>query len=79
MAGLRGSSSALRNSPTSRCVPCPTSTNAPPEPGSDVVVIKPRPGGGLTQAATRHLTTHGEVGVEWTRRGTDFTIDVDVP
>ncbi|MBO1739490.1 alpha-L-rhamnosidase [Leifsonia sp. TF02-11] len=50
-----------------------------PEPGSDVVVIKPHPGGGLTQAGTRHLTTHGEVGVEWTRRGTDFTIDVDVP
>ena len=52
---------------------------APAAPGYRVIAVKPRPGGGLTSAAARHLTPYGEAEVSWQREGTTLTVSVLVP
>lgn len=41
--------------------------------------VRPRPGGGVTRAETRHLTPHGEVGVSWRLDGDRLDVTVTVP
>jgi alpha-L-rhamnosidase len=40
--------------------------------------VEPRPGGGITEAATHHDTPHGRAAVAWSARGT-FRLEVTVP
>jgi alpha-L-rhamnosidase len=43
------------------------------------LVIRPRPGGGLSRAAARHTTPYGETFVSWTRDDGDFSLTLTVP
>jgi len=62
---------------------------APGSAGWDRVIIEPRPGAGITSAATSHLGPHGQITVAWTLskgasgpRGTDdgvLTLTADIP
>jgi alpha-L-rhamnosidase len=52
---------------------------APAAPGYRSLLIRPRPGGGLTSAAARHHTPYGEAAVAWSREGTTLRVDVTVP
>jgi alpha-L-rhamnosidase len=52
---------------------------APAAPGYRKILVRPRPGGGLTHAATSLLTPHGRVAVHWHRDGRDLTVAVTVP
>jgi alpha-L-rhamnosidase len=49
---------------------------APGEPGYRQIAIRPRPGGGLSHASTRHLTPYGLAECTW--RIKDGTIEIDV-
>lgn len=48
-------------------------------PGYRTFRVQPRPGGGLTSAATTHRSRHGEIAVSWEVSGERFTLEVDVP
>jgi alpha-L-rhamnosidase len=52
---------------------------APLEPGYRSTRIRPLPGGGLTAASARHLSPYGEVAVEWSVDGEQFSCCVVVP
>ncbi|MEO3887215.1 family 78 glycoside hydrolase catalytic domain [Nonomuraea sp. B5E05] len=52
---------------------------APGSPGYADVVVRPRPGGGITWATTAHRTRHGRVEVAWRLEGDRFALDVVVP
>ena len=52
---------------------------APAEPGYRRLRVRPRPGGGLVEAAASLRTPYGEAGVRWQRRGDALTVDVEVP
>lgn len=52
---------------------------APVAPGYRRLRIAPRPGGGLTHAAARHLTPYGEASVSWTLTDDVLTVDAVVP
>jgi alpha-L-rhamnosidase len=52
---------------------------APAAPGWRRLLVRPRPGGGLTSAAARHLTPYGEARVAWTRADGTLRLRVDVP
>ncbi|WP_049575176.1 glycoside hydrolase family 78 protein [Nonomuraea sp. SBT364] len=52
---------------------------APAEPGYRRLLVRPRPGGGLTRARARHLTPRGPAEVSWRRSGDRLTVDVLVP
>ena len=53
---------------------------APADPGYRRVRVAPRPGGGLTHAAARHLGPYGEVSVSWQLDdGGRLSVQVDVP
>jgi alpha-L-rhamnosidase len=52
---------------------------APAAPGYRSLLIRPRPGGGLTSAAARHHTPYGPAAVAWSREGTTLRVDVTVP
>ena len=41
--------------------------------------VAPRPGGGITSAATEHVTPHGRVAVSWRLDGDALHIEVTVP
>ena len=41
--------------------------------------VAPRPGGGLTSAATAHDTPYGRAAVAWSRRGDRLDVEVEVP
>ncbi|XVV15094.1 family 78 glycoside hydrolase catalytic domain [Actinoplanes sp. CA-131856] len=52
---------------------------APAAPGYRRLLIRPRPGGGLTRASARHLTPYGPAAVTWRRDGGTLHVDVTVP
>ncbi|TDE08334.1 alpha-L-rhamnosidase [Jiangella asiatica] len=52
---------------------------APAEPGYRRIRFAPRPGGGLTSAAARHLTPYGEAAISWRLDGRDLHVDAVVP
>jgi alpha-L-rhamnosidase len=52
---------------------------APAEPGYGKLLIRPRPGGGLTEAAATLRTRYGHAGVSWRRPGDRLDVDVVVP
>jgi len=51
----------------------------PLEPGYRRMKIQPQPGGGLTQARTRHLTPYGLVEVAWKIENDVFSLDLVLP
>ncbi len=51
----------------------------PGEPGYRTLLVRPRPGGGLTHASARLRTVHGEAAVGWRRRGSTLEVEVTVP
>lgn len=52
---------------------------APAAPGWRRLRVAPRPGGGLTHAAARHLTPYGPAEVAWRRSDGELRVDVTVP
>lgn len=48
-------------------------------PGYRDIVIRPRPGGGLTWARTAFESVHGRIATAWKREGPEFVLDVTVP
>jgi alpha-L-rhamnosidase len=52
---------------------------APAEPGYRTLLVRPRPGGGLTDAAAALRTPYGHASVQWTRPGDRLVVDVVVP
>ena len=52
---------------------------APAEPGYRTIVVRPRPGGGLTRAAARHRTPYGIAEVAWERAGSTLNLLVTAP
>jgi alpha-L-rhamnosidase len=52
---------------------------APAEPGYRAIRFAPRPGGGLTEAAARHVTPYGEAAIAWRRDGDALAVEVEVP
>ena len=52
---------------------------APAEPGYRTILIRPRPGGGLTSASAKIATTFGDASVSWRRNGATLEVDVTVP
>ncbi len=52
---------------------------APTAPGYRRILVAPRPGGGLSHAATAHETPYGRAAVAWRRSDDVLTVDVAVP
>jgi alpha-L-rhamnosidase len=52
---------------------------APAAPGYRTMTVRPRPGGGLTRAAARHVTPYGPAAVSWRRAGAELRVEVTVP
>lgn len=52
---------------------------APAAPGYREILVRPRPGGGLTHAAARHLTRYGQASVAWRRADGRLQLEVEVP
>lgn len=52
---------------------------APAAPGYRRLLVRPRPGGGLTAAGARLRTPYGEASVRWTRAGAQLDVDLLVP
>ena len=52
---------------------------APAEPGYRKLLIRPRPGGGLTEAEATLRTPHGDASVRWQRQGDRLVVDIVVP
>ena len=52
---------------------------APAEPGYRKLLVRPRPGGGLTEAAATLRTPYGDARVRWRRPGDRLIVDVVVP
>ncbi|GAA2212647.1 glycoside hydrolase family 78 protein [Nonomuraea monospora] len=52
---------------------------APAEPGYRKLLVRPRPGGGLTHARATHLTPYGEAEVAWRLDGERLSVTVQVP
>jgi alpha-L-rhamnosidase len=51
----------------------------PAEPGYRRIEIRPRPGGGLAHAHTRHLTPYGLLECSWKITDEKFDLDVTIP
>jgi alpha-L-rhamnosidase len=51
----------------------------PAAPGYRTFEVRPRPGGGLTSAMTRHISPYGPIEVSWRLRGRSAELDVLVP
>jgi len=51
----------------------------PLAPGYRKVLVAPRPGGGLANAAAVHATAYGEVSIRWTLRGEELTVELEIP
>lgn len=49
------------------------------EPGYRRFRVAPHPGGGLTRAATYHVSPHGRIDVSWEREGNEIEVCVTVP
>ncbi|WP_346618422.1 glycoside hydrolase family 78 protein [Blastococcus montanus] len=52
---------------------------APAAPGYRRILVRPRPGGGLTSARARHETPYGPAEVSWRLAGPELTVRVEVP
>ena len=52
---------------------------APAEPGYRTVLVRPRPGGGLTEADATLRTPYGDASVRWHRPADRLVVDVGVP
>jgi alpha-L-rhamnosidase len=52
---------------------------APAAPGYRRILVRPRPGGGLTHARAGHDTPYGRAEVSWTVTGERLTLHVQVP
>jgi alpha-L-rhamnosidase len=52
---------------------------APAEPGYRTLLVRPRPGGGITHAGVRLRTPYGDTGVRWTRPDDRLVVDIVVP
>ncbi|MBT8161754.1 MULTISPECIES: glycoside hydrolase family 78 protein [Arthrobacter] len=52
---------------------------APLEPGYKKIAIKPRPGGGITHASTKHLTPYGLAEVSWRIENGQIRLFANVP
>ncbi|WP_199433451.1 glycoside hydrolase family 78 protein [Qaidamihabitans albus] len=52
---------------------------APAEPGYRRLLVRPRPGAGLTHAAATHETPYGRASVSWRAEHGELAVDVDVP
>src|SRR3954447_22488968 len=52
---------------------------SPAAPGYRTVLVRPRPGGGLTWARAVHDSPYGRIEVAWRREVGRFTLDVVVP
>ncbi|MFH8533882.1 family 78 glycoside hydrolase catalytic domain [Streptomyces tendae] len=52
---------------------------APAEPGYRRLLVRPRPGAGLTWAKAEHDTPHGRAETHWRREGDTLRLDVLVP
>ena len=51
----------------------------PAAPGYRAFEVRPRPGGGITWAKTRHISPFGPIDAAWTVRGGSMELDVLVP
>jgi alpha-L-rhamnosidase len=51
----------------------------PLAPGYKHILIRPRPGGGLTSAKAHHLTPYGEVSSSWQIDADQFHLVVEIP
>jgi alpha-L-rhamnosidase len=49
------------------------------DPGYRAFEVRPRPGGGITWATTRHISPFGPIEVSWRLRGGAFELDLQVP
>jgi alpha-L-rhamnosidase len=52
---------------------------APAEPGYRKLLVRPRPGGGLSRAGATLRTPYGEAAVQWTRPDDRLVVDIVVP
>ncbi|MDN4474729.1 family 78 glycoside hydrolase catalytic domain [Demequina sp. SYSU T00192] len=52
---------------------------APAAPGYRHVLIRPRPGGGLTWARARHVSPYGPIEVGWRLEGATMALDLELP
>ncbi|WP_051800188.1 glycoside hydrolase family 78 protein [Catenuloplanes japonicus] len=52
---------------------------APAAPGYRSILVRPRPGGGLTWAEAEHTTPYGPASVRWERHDTSLRVRVVVP
>jgi alpha-L-rhamnosidase len=52
---------------------------APAAPGYREILVRPRPGGGLTSAAARHITPYGPASTAWHRRDGYLEVEVTIP
>ena len=52
---------------------------APAEPGYRTLLVRPRPGGGLTEAEATLRTPYGDASVHWQRPADRLVVDVVVP
>jgi alpha-L-rhamnosidase len=52
---------------------------APAEPGYRKLLVRPRPGGGLVEAAASLRTRYGEASIRWQRRDDRLSVDIGVP
>ncbi|WP_369068292.1 family 78 glycoside hydrolase catalytic domain [Kineococcus terrestris] len=52
---------------------------APAAPGYRELLVRPRPGAGITSASVRHETPHGTAAVSWRVRDGVLAVDVHVP
>ena len=48
-------------------------------PGYRTFEVRPRPGGGITSATTRHVSPFGPIEVSWSLRGRSMELDVLIP
>ena len=51
----------------------------PTEPGYRAFEVRPRPGGGITWATTRHVSPYGPIEVSWRLGGSSMELDLLVP
>jgi alpha-L-rhamnosidase len=49
------------------------------DPGYRSFEVRPRPGGGITSATTRHISPFGPIDVEWRLRARALELDMQVP
>jgi alpha-L-rhamnosidase len=51
----------------------------PDNPGFRHILIRPRPGGGITWARARYRSIRGPVATDWKQEGRRFTLNVSIP